>query len=415
MTAPRFGDVDGDGDEDLVFTNALREVLLQRSSATGFVGLPAPLFVAATTVRDLYLADADGDQDLDLFVASLGGNTSSARLVEVHVNDGHGAFTSGTTIVAPQNTGFLELRVADVDGDRAVELVGLAGGAVVLYGNDGAGVFAAPTVIDVPSPQQPWHIELDDLDGDQDVDVLVSVIGGAPMRAYLNDGAGAFGPAQTRSTTLGLVNRFRVADVDRDGLPDIVTTTNLGLELFLGLGGGTSGPALLVDTGTADGRTLRAADVDGDGDQDLLFSGISNAEVELIESFTAHRIGVSFCGPAVASSSGLSGVIEANGSLVVAANDVRLRASQLPGASVGFFLASRSFAVTFPVPGSQGRLCLGSRIGRFVGPGQVLFSGLERQVLLRIDLTRLPSPTGPIMAVTGETWGFQTWFRDVHP
>ena len=93
-------------------------------------------------------------------------------------------------------------------------------------------------------------------------------------------------------------------------------------------------------------------------------------------------------------------------------NDVELQCVSLPRNAAAFFLASRTQGfVTLPA-GSVGNLCLAGAIGRYVGPGQVRNSGLAGAVALRLDLVRVPTPTGPVRVVAGETGSFQCWFRD---
>jgi hypothetical protein len=105
---------------------------------------------------------------------------------------------------------------------------------------------------------------------------------------------------------------------------------------------------------------------------------------------------------------GLSGA----GSNLVASNDVRLMATSMPLNAFGFFLTSRTAGNVANPGGSQGVLCLGGSIGRFVGPGQIMNSGAAGSIALQIDLTSMPQPTGPVAVVPGETWHFQAWFRD---
>ena len=62
--------------------------------------------------------------------------------------------------------------------------------------------------------------------------------------------------------------------------------------------------------------------------------------------------------------------------------------------------------------GSQGILCLTGAVGRYVGPGQIQFSGAVRMMRLPIDLQSMPTPTGLTSASAGQTWHFQTWYRD---
>jgi hypothetical protein len=122
-----------------------------------------------------------------------------------------------------------------------------------------------------------------------------------------------------------------------------------------------------------------------------------------------------YCTPGVPSSTGQPGVIAATGSNVVQGNDVTLMASNLPLHSFGLFLTSRDQGNTYPVNNSQGRLCLGGSIGRYVGPGQIKNSGTSGAFSLAIDLTSLPQPLGHVTAQPGDAWSFQTWYRDANP
>jgi len=123
-------------------------------------------------------------------------------------------------------------------------------------------------------------------------------------------------------------------------------------------------------------------------------------------------IGTVYCAPAVVNSTGASGELVATGSAVASNNDVTLTASSLPLSSFGFFLTSRTQGNVAQPGGSQGVLCLGGSIGRYVGPGQVQNSGLTGSFDLVLDLTQTPTPTGFVVVAMGETWNFQAWHRD---
>ena len=62
--------------------------------------------------------------------------------------------------------------------------------------------------------------------------------------------------------------------------------------------------------------------------------------------------------------------------------------------------------------GSQGNLCLGGAIGRYVGPGQIKSSGSAGAFSLALDMTMLPTPTGFVAVQPGDTWNFTAWHRD---
>lgn len=108
------------------------------------------------------------------------------------------------------------------------------------------------------------------------------------------------------------------------------------------------------------------------------------------------------------------------GSASAAANDLTLAAGNLPNNTFGFFLYSPTQGSVPNPGGSQGDLCLGGAIGRFVGAGQVKSSGAGTEITLSTtagewDLSALPGPTGSSAAVAGNTANFQAWHRDANP
>ncbi|MCA9001122.1 MAG: hypothetical protein KDB61_04300, partial [Planctomycetes bacterium] len=106
--------------------------------------------------------------------------------------------------------------------------------------------------------------------------------------------------------------------------------------------------------------------------------------------------------------------LEVLGSHRAARGLLRLRAGDLiPGQLVMFLVGESSGYV--PNPGnSAGALCLGGRIGRFDGPGQIGPADAAGLVELSVDTGALPvTPSAPILA--GESWTFQCWYRDTQP
>ena len=126
-------------------------------------------------------------------------------------------------------------------------------------------------------------------------------------------------------------------------------------------------------------------------------------------------LGESYCRPAVANSGSCAGVLLVAGDPVAATGALQLTAELLPLHTAGFFLASRAQALVSGPAGSQGNLCLGGAIGRFVGPGHVMNSGSSGTFSLSVDLAQLPTPSGLVSAQPGETWNFQAWYRDANP
>ncbi|MEM9802815.1 MAG: hypothetical protein AAGA20_20995 [Planctomycetota bacterium] len=124
--------------------------------------------------------------------------------------------------------------------------------------------------------------------------------------------------------------------------------------------------------------------------------------------------GINYCN-AAPNSTGQTARMSATGSPVVAQNDVTIACDRMPVNAFAFFLTSQVQGFVMNPGGSAGNLCLGGQIGRFVGPGQILSTGLAGMVSLDLDLSQLPSPTGPIAVQPGDTWNFTAWFRDTGP
>ncbi|MEM9378368.1 MAG: hypothetical protein AAGB93_00365 [Planctomycetota bacterium] len=126
-------------------------------------------------------------------------------------------------------------------------------------------------------------------------------------------------------------------------------------------------------------------------------------------------LGTRYCTPANLNSRGLPATICAFGSDAVADNDVTVAVDWIAPNAFGYFLISglQDF-VAFP-GGSQGNVCLGNPVGRFIGPSQVQNSGPGGFFTLALDLMTIPQPNGFISIQAGETWNFQAWYRDANP
>ncbi|MDB4561763.1 hypothetical protein N9185_00140 [bacterium] len=126
--------------------------------------------------------------------------------------------------------------------------------------------------------------------------------------------------------------------------------------------------------------------------------------------FNDPSIGTEICS-GVANSTGLGADLSLAGSDVASANSLTVQVGSLPSNSLGYAIHSLGSTVAMNPGGSQGNLCIaGAPIGRF--NAQVLNSGAAGMVSFSPDLTSLPSVTGPVAAMAGETRNFQFWYRD---
>lgn len=188
----------------------------------------------------------------------------------------------------------------------------------------------------------------------------------------------------------------------------VMTDSNPGeFPVGLDISSGSNGAAFFMGDSIAIDATNLAA-------SSLALSGTGNAQV-LVDAVGGGSTGPGtvYCSPAPLNSTGAAGEISATGSTSVADNDLVLTASMLPAFSFGFFIDSQTQGLVMNPGGSQGDLCLGGTIGRF--QQQIQSSGALGTFSITVDLTALPQPNGAVVAMAGETWNFQCWYRDANP
>ncbi|MFT7678783.1 MAG: hypothetical protein ACI8QC_002780 [Planctomycetota bacterium] len=123
--------------------------------------------------------------------------------------------------------------------------------------------------------------------------------------------------------------------------------------------------------------------------------------------------GTNYCGPGVVNSSGMSGIIGASGSNIVADNNLIITASQVPTAQFAYMIASRTQGFVANPGGSTGNLCVLGDIARFNRAGEVgaIVAG---EFSLVMPLGDFPEPpTNGVSVLAGDVWNFQCWHRDI--
>ena len=120
-------------------------------------------------------------------------------------------------------------------------------------------------------------------------------------------------------------------------------------------------------------------------------------------------VGEPYC-TASANQTGQVALTSLLGSPSILQNDLEVRCDALPGGAVGYFLTSTTTGQVVNPGNAVGTLCLGGSIGRYSSFAQAATPSGEMN--LALDLDGLSQPTGPVAAMSGETWHFQCWYRD---
>jgi hypothetical protein len=190
--------------------------------------------------------DMDGDGDVDL-VSTFIYATGAPRVL---LNDGDGAFALAPSFQPTLNNSTPAVAVGDLDGQDGLDIAEVGNGSVRVSLNDGAGSFG-PTLTYAPNvlTSSVTRMTVADVDMDGAPDVVVTGSSASQVGILFNDGAGAFAPGVAHATG-SFTADVAVADLDGDGLPDVVTANrNAGSVSVLMNRGATAAPV------TASGAT----------------------------------------------------------------------------------------------------------------------------------------------------------------
>ncbi len=278
-----LGDLDGDGDQDLVSANKDGDDLTVFSQETpgGFAPSP-PLggFPVTDDPVSVALGDLDGDGDPDIVSA----NEAGSNLTVFFQGSSPPALLGGPgTTSKPQSVAVGDL---DVDGDLDIVSANEDGDDLTVFFQEGAGIFVlAPPLGGSPATDGPESVALGDLDGDGDQDLLSANENASNLTVFFQESPGSFAPA----TPLGGFpatngpESVALGDLDGDGDLDLVSANEDGDDLtafyqwtpgsFV-LGHSLGGPGK-----TDDPHSVALGDLDGDGDLDLVSANEDSSDL----------------------------------------------------------------------------------------------------------------------------------------
>jgi flagellin-like hook-associated protein FlgL len=304
------GDVDGDGDLDIISaTNAGSDSLEVRLN-NGDGSFQSPLSFTTSDPSALRVGDINGDGRLDIITAESGDKLG------VRYGNGNGTFANVTAI--PTGSAITQLEVSDLNGDGLLDVITSQGGAITsrlgsasglsstasfsaagtsfalgeidgdgrrdlvmtsgaVYRGDGAGSFSQIGAVGILS-----SVWLGDLNGDG-LDELIGTAGGGSIVSRIGNGDGTFQSSVTGPSNGSFALQVSaISDLNGDGILDLVAVDAAGAGGFTYLGNG-DGTFSQTSTFTVDfpSPSIVLADLTGDQVVDMLYSDTSTGPVKV--------------------------------------------------------------------------------------------------------------------------------------
>lgn len=291
-----LGDVNGDTNLDLAFdTHDSYGVTILLGDGKGGLALAAnsPIIMKVGQhphTHGLAMGDLNRDGKLDLVTVNNADND-----VSVAFGDGRGNFKLATGSPFGVGPSPYPLALGDVNNDGHPDIVATTtatspqraqqlpfSNELTLLLADGRGGFRRSLL--PLRTGQPWFVVIGDVNGDRKPDLMATHHERSKLTVLLGDGAGSFKEAGASPLDFGH-NAFHMAlaDVNRDGKPDVVAAAGEGVGVMLGdgQGGFTRAPHSPFSTGKGTWR-LDVGDVNGDGKLDVITTNTESKTVGVL-------------------------------------------------------------------------------------------------------------------------------------
>ncbi|CAF0839234.1 unnamed protein product [Adineta steineri] len=222
------------------------------------------------------VGDVDGDGDRDIVAANYGSGN-----VSVFLNIGNGAFAPQVTYSAGNGSQLWSVALADVDGDGKLDIIvpNYTANNIGVFLNSGTGTFAAQVVYSTLTFLKTLTVA--DVNGDGKNDIIVTNFNVNNVGVLLNTGTGTFA-AQVTYATDAYPYAVTTGDVDGNGKLDIIVTNYLAnVGILINNGTGTFGAQMTYSTDSY-AMSVATADIDGDSTLDIIVGNYISCDVSVL-------------------------------------------------------------------------------------------------------------------------------------
>jgi len=295
ITEIEFVDLNGDTFEDIVACSYYNDKVVwfaNDNGGGGNYGSEQTISSAINGASGLAVGTIDAGATVDIMVSAIDDNT-----IFWFSNDGSGLFT-GPVVIDNTLTGPDSITLKNIDGDSDLDAIVVTSQAtstnvVQIFRNDGSGNFSKDASPVATGLNYVNKVEIEDLDGDSNLDILVpilgSTVGTGSLVWYEDNGTGY--TANPISTSFGNPSMVKMADLDSDGLDDMVVSSGALADVndliwFKNNGAGSFGSEQVIDNTQGQAYVFEVADFNNDTFLDIASSAYNDDQLNWFENLT---------------------------------------------------------------------------------------------------------------------------------